>query len=326
MTKMIDRQVSHADIATFASDRVNLSRDDVVDYRAQVSRLRGKLTAYIDQHPGFDLVKMLHSGSVAKGTALKTLNDMDVAVYVRAGSAPQDEATLLSWTADRLREAYGGTIKPEQVTIGHHCVTLGFKGSGLDVDVVPVLYEGDPDDRGYLIPPSTGARVLTSIPLHLEFVRKRKNAQPHHFRQMVRLVKWWAGIQKQSRDDFRFKSFITELLLAKMVDQKVVMDDYADALFNFFSYIVRTRLSERVVFEDHYAAKDVVADGNPVQIYDPVNPANNVACLYTPANVTVIVDAAEDALDAIAYARRATSKGEAVSAWQDILGTGFKGA
>jgi tRNA nucleotidyltransferase (CCA-adding enzyme) len=323
---MIDRHVTHSDIAAFAAERVNLSRDDVADYRAQVSRLREKLTAYINEHPGFDLVKMLHAGSVAKGTALKTLNDMDVAVYVKKGSAPEDEATLLDWTAARLREAYGGTIKPEQVTIGHHCVTLEFKASGLNVDVVPVLYEGDSQDRGYLIPPSTGLRVLTSIPLHLEFIRKRKHARPHDFRQMVRLVKWWAGIQKQNRDGFRFKSFMTELLLARMVDQKVAMDDYADALFGFFSHIVRTRLSERVVFTDFYAANEVTDDGNPIQIYDPVNAANNVACRYTAADVDVIIDAAEDGLDSIAYARRATTKGEAVSAWQDILGTGFKGS
>lgn len=322
---MIDRHVTHSSIAAFASERVNLSREDVADYRAQVSRLRDKLTTYIKDHPGFDLVKVLHSGSVAKGTALKTLNDMDVAVYVKKGAAPQDEASLLDWTAARLREAYGGTIRSDQVTIGHHCVTLAFKGSGLDVDVVPVLYEGDPRDRGYLVPPSTGARVLTSIPLHLEFVRKRKDARPHHYRQMVRLVKWWAGIQKQSRNDFRFKSFITELLLAEMVDRGVTMDDYADALFGFFSHVVRTRLAHPVVFDDYYAASEVVGDDNPVKIYDPVNPANNVACLYTAADVAVIVEAAEDALDAIAYARRATTKGEAVSAWQEILGMGFKG-
>lgn len=323
---MIDRHVTHADIAAFAADRVNLSRDDVSDYRKQVTRLRDKLTAYIKEHPGFDLVKMLHSGSVAKGTALKTLNDMDVAVYVQSGSAPQDESQLLDWTAARLREAYGGTVKPEQITIGHHCVTMEFKTSGLNVDVVPVLYEGDEQDRGYLVPKSTGVRVLTSIPLHLEFIRKRKDAMPHHYRQMVRLVKWWAGAQKASRHDFRFKSFMTELLLARMVDEKVPMADYADAMFRFFSHIVRTRLSERIVFTDYYAAKDAADDGNPVQIYDPVNPENNVACRYTAADVGVIVEAAEDALDAIAYARRATTKGEAVSAWQEILGTGFKGS
>lgn len=322
---MTDSHVTHYDIAAFAAQRVNLSRDDVSDYRKQVARLREKLTAYIHEHPGFDLVKMLHAGSVAKGTALKTLNDMDVAVYVESGSAPEDEIGLLDWTGARLREAYGGTIKPEQVTIGHHCVTMEFKTSGLDVDVVPVLYEGDAQDRGYLIPPSTGVRVLTSIPMHLEFIRKRKTAVPHHYRQMVRLVKWWAQIQKQSRDSFRFKSFITELLLAKMVDKGVVMTDYVDALFGFFSHVVRTRLSERVVFTDNYAAEEVTGTGSPVQIYDPVNPDNNVASLYSAADVAIIVEAAEDALDAIAYARRATTKGEAVSAWQEILGSGFKG-
>jgi hypothetical protein len=32
-----------------------------------------------------------------------------------------------------------------------HCVNVHFKSTGIDVDVVPVLYEGDADDRGYLI-------------------------------------------------------------------------------------------------------------------------------------------------------------------------------
>lgn len=323
---MMDRHVTHNDIAAFAAERINLSRDDASDYRAQVGRLRDKLTTYIGAHPGFDLVKMLHSGSVAKGTALKTLNDMDVAVYVKGGTAPENEADLLDWTAARLREAYGDTLKADQITVGHHCVAVEFRGSGLNVDVVPVLYEGDADDRGYLIPPSTGVRVLTSIPLHLAFIRKRKDAVPHHYRQMVRLVKWWARIEKASRDGFRFKSFMTELLLAKLVDTGFATGDYADALFNFFSYIVRTGLGEKIVFTDNYGAGTVGDDGNPVQIYDPVNPENNVACLYSRADVAVILEAAEDALDAIAYARRATTKAEAVGAWQQILGSGFKGA
>ena len=323
---MLDRHVTHDDIARFAADRVNLSTDDVQAYRAQVGRLREKLTNYIAEHPGFDLVKMLHSGSVAKGTALKTLNDIDVAVYVKKGAAPEDESALLAWTAARLREAYGRTLNADQITIGHHCVAVEFRGSGLNVDVVPVLYEGDARDRGYLIPQSTGVRVLTSIPLHLEFVRKRKTAAPHHYRQMVRLVKWWARTQRSQRDGFRFKSFMTELLLAKLVDTGFATNDYAEAMFGFFSYIVRSRLAEKIVFADYYAASEVTNDGNPVQIYDPVNPKNNVACLYSAADVAIILEAAEDALDAIAYARRATGKGEAVGAWQDILGTGFKGA
>ena len=79
---MLDSHIGHSEIAAFCFDRVNLKRDDVDEYRAQVNNLRNKLANYIADHPAFDLVKMLNSGSVAKGTALKTFNDMDVAVYV----------------------------------------------------------------------------------------------------------------------------------------------------------------------------------------------------------------------------------------------------
>jgi tRNA nucleotidyltransferase (CCA-adding enzyme) len=70
----LDSRITHADIVAFADDRVNLKGEDVKAHREQVDRLRAKLETYIAAHPGFDLVKMLQSGSVAKGTALKTIN------------------------------------------------------------------------------------------------------------------------------------------------------------------------------------------------------------------------------------------------------------
>lgn len=74
--------VTHSTLASYANAKVNLKRDDVRDYREQVGRLRTRLEEYIDAHPDYGFVKSLHSGSLGKGTALKTLNDMDVAVYV----------------------------------------------------------------------------------------------------------------------------------------------------------------------------------------------------------------------------------------------------
>jgi len=324
---MLDRYVAHSDIVAFADERINLKREDVDAYREQVSRLRLKLEDYIGAHPGFDLVKMLHSGSAAKGTALRTINDMDVAVYVKAGEAPEAESEIINWLLARLQEAYCGVLKPDQFSPQHHCVTVSFKGSGLDVDVVPVLYEGDVDDRGYLITKDTGDRVLTSIPLHLKFTRARKDTHKTHYRQMVRLVKWWARIQKKEREDFRCKSFMIELLLAHLFDNGLDGSDYAETLFAFFAYVVHTRLGERIVFSDYYNPSTVTSSsGLPIQIFDPVNPDNNVAARYSAADRDALVEAAEDALDAIAFARRATTKGEAVAQWQTIFGTGFKGA
>ena len=322
----LDSKVSHADIVAFADDRVNLKRGDLTAHREQVGRLRTKLETYIAAHPGFDLVKMLQSGSVAKGTALKTINDMDVAVYVKAGKAPGSETKLLDWLAERLREAYGGLMAADQFVPQRHCVQVQFRGSGLDVDVVPVLYEGAADDRGYLITKDTGDRVLTSIPLHLAFTRRRKIAHKTHYRQMVRLVKWWKRVQTAERDGFKFKSFMTELLLAHLFDNGFDGNDYARGLFEFFAYIRRTGLKERIIFVDHYAAGDVKTSAAAIQVYDPVNPENNVASQYTEADRGIIVEAAEDAADAIAFARRATTKGDAVAQWQTILGSTFRAA
>jgi hypothetical protein len=55
-------------------------------------------------------------------------------------------------------------MQDDQFAPQDHCVQVQFRGSGLNVDVVPVLYEGEADDRGYLITKDFGDRVLTSIP------------------------------------------------------------------------------------------------------------------------------------------------------------------
>jgi hypothetical protein len=251
---------------------------------------------------------------------------MDVAVYVKASKAPGDETKLLDWLSDRLREAYGGLMNADQFVRQYHCVQVQFRGSGLDVDVVPVLYEGGDDDRGYLITKDTGDRVLTSIPLHLAFTRNRKTAYKIHYRQLIRLVKWWKRVQAAEREGFKFKSFMVELLLAHLFDNGFDGVDYAQALFEFFAYVRRTGLKERVVFTDHYPEAAVGDSGAPIQVYDPVNPQNNVASQYTEADRQIMVEAAEDAADAIAFARRATTKGGAVDQWRTILGSGFRAA
>jgi tRNA nucleotidyltransferase (CCA-adding enzyme) len=266
---------------------------------------------------------MLHAGSVAKGTALSKVNDMDVAVYVRADDAPA--SGLVSWMAQRIRDAYGGTIDASQVTEGTNCPTITF-ASGLSVDVVPVLYEGEPDDRGCLVAKDTGDRLETSVKLHLEFVRQRKKAHPQDFAQVVRLVKWWIREQKSLDDGFKFKSFIAELLVAKLADEGVDMSDYPEAIAQFFNYVVESKLSERVAFSDYYAADELpVPSGDAIEIFDPVNPENNVAFRYSTFDRDRILTAAEKALDAVTEASFATTKGEAVACWQIVLGTTFKG-
>jgi tRNA nucleotidyltransferase (CCA-adding enzyme) len=316
-----DRYVTHAVLRDWAAERVNLKRDDVKAHREQVARLRDKLERHIAEHPDYGLVKTRHSGSVAKGTALKTINDMDLAVYVKASAAPAEETKLLGWLAERLREAYPQKAA-EDFTIQHHCVTILFHGSGLNVDVVPVIYEGEQDDIGYLITKDTGARVRTSVTQHLRFIRARKDAHPQHFAQTVRLLKWWVRQLKHHDDSFRLKSFMVELLCAHLSDQGQQFSDYPAAVEAALAYIVRTGLEDPITFTDF--AKPKSTPSGALVIVDPVNPDNNVAATYTQTQRDAIVAAAHTALDAVQEAQYATTKARAVECWQVLLGPLFR--
>ena len=316
--------VQHSHIKAYADDSVNLKMEDVKEYREQVGRLRETMTTFVNAHPDYGLIKMLQSGSVAKGTALKTINDMDVAVYIRSTDAPQLERDLVNWLMERLRLAYPN-MKHDQFEPQSHCATIKFRGTGLDVDVVPVIYDGGADDRGYLINQETGDRVLTSIPLHLEFIRKRKDAQPHHFRQVVRLVKWWVRNQKINNAAFRCKSFLVELICAHLADAGLDMSDYPVALEAVFAYIVTSGLKKRISFTDYYKASELPSPtGAEIEVFDPVNPDNNITSRYTANDVLQITEAANDALDALSEAHYSTTQGRAVERWKSVLGPSFK--
>ncbi len=132
--------ITHQVLASFADERVNLKRDDVSDLREQANRLRDRVQKFINEHEDYSLVKILQAGSLRKGTALKSLNDIDFAAYVRSGDdVPTDEIQFLDWLAQRLREA-NPNMAPEQIQPATHCVKIDYRGTGLSVDIGPVHY------------------------------------------------------------------------------------------------------------------------------------------------------------------------------------------
>jgi len=191
---------------------------------------------------------------------------------------------------------------------------------------VPVLYEGALDDRGYLVRKHTGERLLTSITLHLRFIRDRKSKYGKDFAQLIRLTKWWKRTVWSRDEDFRFKSFMIELLWAHLADDGLDLGDYTMALERFFVYIVKTGLEEQVAFTDNFSVSEIPARANAaIEVLDPVNFDNNVAVHYGIGDRARIVAAAQAALDAINDARFAPTKGRAVELWQTVLGPTFKG-
>ena len=122
---MSREHIGHRDIVSFAQERVNLPQDKAQEYRAQARRLREKLDGYVSEHPDFTLKKMLLSGSIAKGTTLRSLNDIDLACYISGADTPSDVAELLDYLAERLRKAFPN-FSPDQVNPQTYSVTVSF--------------------------------------------------------------------------------------------------------------------------------------------------------------------------------------------------------
>lgn len=324
MFKFATPEISQSELAAFAAQKVNLRSDDAQRYREQVNRLREHLERYITEHPEIGLAKMILSGSLAKGTSLRTLNDIDVAVYVKGdGDAPRELAPLLELLLTRLRTTYS-QIPRDRIRIDGPCIVISFAGTGLDVEVAPIYYTGDSQWRGYLWDRQTGSRILTSIPLHLEFIRKRKEKLPTHFSQVIRLIKWWVRQREADTSGFTLRSFLVELIMAKLADDGAAFDDYHSAVEAFFVYIQNTGLKQRIAFPDNYGSSDLPARTQyPVEVFDPVNPSNNVASNLTETARSTLVQLSSQALDALSYARNCQTRADAIECWRELMGATF---
>lgn len=327
-----ERYVDHKVLNAFAQSKVNVPPGEAKERRRQVNHLRQRLEDYIAAHPDFDLVKLRASGSTAKHTAIRrksgTGSDADVAAYLHTSNTDIDVSTMLTWLRDRCIEVYGATKDEDDFKPSDHAVGITMS-SGLKIDVVPVLYTGEPDDRGYLVT-ADGTKVLTSVTLHLQFMTTRKDKAGDGYREVIRLLKAWIRQSKEADTELRCKSFLIELLVAHLWDvgwngKSLQVDDYPAAIEQVLSYIVRTGLKTPIAFTDYYKTDAVNATAEPIQIWDPVNPENNVARRYTERHRQRLVNHARNTLDTISMAAYAATKGEALDAWRELFGPTFPG-
>lgn len=331
------QHVTHDVLATYAKDKVNVASDVAKKRRIQVNHLRTRLESYIAAHPDYDLVKLRSSGSTAKHTAIRPVagggSDADVAAYVTAssvGGVSAPEAGLLQWLKERCEEVYGATKDAEDFQISHHAVGITMHDSRLKIDVAPVLYEGDSNDRGHLVT-RQGDRVLTSVTQHLTFINARASVAGSGYKELIRLLKAWIARSKYEDDDFRFKSFLLELIVAHLWDkgwngQALQVNDFPRGIEQVLSYIARTGLKDPIAFTDCYPASALSACSDPIQVWDPVNERNNVARSYNEVDRQRLVERATTALEQVSWAAMAQTKSAANDAWRTLFGPSFQGA
>lgn len=314
--------IRHTHIAQFAERFVAIPQDQETKCHELFRRMSARLQEYKEAYPESGLVKLILSGPVAKGIALRTTENLDVALYVTDRLAPSSAGELHAWLLGRLCALFPSMLEsPKQPPVP--AIAFSLPDTPLPLLLTPVYDDEAPDGGGRQFAKETGQLVRTSIPLRIALFQKRKDAQPVHFARVYCLLEWWAE-QRRKGPAFHFKSFLIELLCVHLADRGVVMSDYRAALEAFFSYVVSTQLKERIAFFDYYSPSDLPSPTDaPIEIFDPINPRNNVAVAYDDADRDYFVDAAAASLDAMEAARRATSKKEAVARWRSVLGDSF---
>lgn len=295
---------------------LRLPRESRDTYNGQVNRLVEKLTEKINADKKFKVNRARKAGSFAKHTILRRMGgyapDVDVAIFLddRAAAA-EDYSSLSNTIHDFLIESYPSK-KVDDFAIGRRTATVQFVGSGLTVDVVPMITIPDKNGYGWQYF-DDGTRVETYPAGQIEFINSRKKTHAE-YRTLVRLAKQWRNHQSIPG----LKSYAIELLMAYMFDQNPGTLGIEQRFREFLLFLAQSELQVPVSFLENNGAVPAFTD--PVVVVDPVNSDNNVTSRISETERATIV---QEAQDAYSLALEADAEND-LSIYKEIFGPRFQ--
>ena len=302
----------------YDSEILRLPVDKRKEYHAQVDRLIAALKAALADKKDVKVTKVIKAGSFAKHTILRrTANDpvdVDVVFYISEPAADHETLQEINdWIFDLLVAHYPNKAV-EDFEIQRRTAKVVFVGSGLTVDVVPVIEDSDRAGYGWQFDLMDGSKVETCAPGQIKFVRDRK-ARDTHFRILVRLAKRWRNHAELSH----FKSFAIELVMAHVLDTDGPTGSIEQRFIDFFLYVGQSGLKETIFFNENSLPLGVFP-GSAAVIVDPVCSQNNVTARLTEAEREEIASTAKGAWETAHFA----SSADDIDAWKEIFGPRFR--
>ena len=308
--------LNDAQLRRYDSNVLRLPADKRKEYHEQVDRLIDNLCQNVRNKTEIKITKVVKAGSFAKFTILRRTNedpvDVDVVFYIEGKDADAESLeSLSSQIHDLLVDQYPNK-SVEDFKIQRKAATVQFVGSGLAVDIVPVIEDDTRDGYGWQFDLSDGSKMETCAPCQIKFVRDRKNADKD-FRTLVRMGKRW-----RNRAEIKLKSFMIELIFAYLLDRDGPEGGIEQKFRDFLLYIAQSGLKETISFPENSAFFRPHFD-DPVVILDPVCSSNNVASRVTEDERLEIVAAAQETWEAAYFA--STEDDDEV--WKEIFGPKF---
>ena len=300
-------------------ERIKLPRDRRADYSGQIDTLKGRVTKAINALPNTKVTRVRRAGSWKKDTTLRPRGDMpldvDLVFFVDVDEDTAfDSESLREEIIAVLREAYPN--KPaEDFTNGNKTVGIVFRGSGLEIDIVPFI--PDKGRSSYGKQPRkrlNSGNFRTSVDKQLDFISGIKG-QWGNFTAAVRMVKWW-----KNKLELDLPSFAVELIFAYLAKNNRVGSKsltLEHALIEFFEFV---SADSRIQIEFPGAIGDslAVSDGVAV-IADPTNNENNVMERTALSDWNEITGKACEAFETISYAQKVKGDQNTIDLWREVF-------
>jgi Second Messenger Oligonucleotide or Dinucleotide Synthetase domain len=308
--------LNNTELRRYDANVLRLPADKRKEYHEQVDRLISELSRTVREKTEIKITKVVKAGSFVKFTILRKTSsdpvDVDVVFYISNRSIDKETLQSLNDTIYNLLISIYPNKNVEDFEIQRKAATVSFVGTGLSVDVVPVIEDPKKPGYGWQYDLEDGSRMQTCAPCQIKFVRDRKN-QDKDFRTLIRLAKKW-----RNRAELKaLKSFVIELIVARILDTEGSAGSVEQRFRRFLLYIAQSGLKETLQFPENVAPFGSFDD--PVVILDPVNSLNNVASRITEAERKEIVAAAQSAWEAAHFASAENDN----EVWKEIFGPRF---
>lgn len=309
--------LNNTELQYYDANVLRLPADKRKEYHEQVDRLIAELSRTVREKTTIKITKVVKAGSFAKFTILRKTStdpvDVDVVFYISGRSIDHETLQSMNDTIYKLLIEIYPNKDVEDFEIQRKAATVSFVGTGLSVDIVPVIEDPLRPGYGWQFDLQDGSRLQTCAPCQIKFVRDRKN-KDKDFRTLVRLMKKWRNHAELKP----LKSFIIELLVAHLLDTEGNTGSIEQRFRRILLYIAQSGLKERIQFAENTPPFGSFKD--PVVIIDPVYSLNNVASRITETERQMIVAAAQNAWEAAHFA----SAEDDTEVWKEIFGPRFK--
>ena len=298
-------------------NRIKLTQEKKSSYTQQIDSLKDKVLKAINGMENTKVTKVKRAGSWKKGTALAPKEyhplDIDMIFYLDIEDDTSfDAEELRDEIIDVLYEAYPNK-KRSDFTDSQKTIGVVFRGSGLEVDIVPFIPEKGNTTYGRQPRKKLNSgEFKTSIDKQLDFVGKIKG-KCLNFTSIVRLLKSWRNYQ-----ELELSSFSIELAVAHLIEEdRISASSINRAITTFFEFFGNDNAVQ--VFSP--GAIGPKASTSP-WIADPTNNENNTVRL-SDSEWNEVTEAAELGFETISYAQKVKETGKTLNLWKEVFGPSF---